>query len=58
LLRQAVQRVIHEAGNGRALQNAHVALQRDRFLHERIEALAQRLPAPVPATGNIGRGAA
>jgi hypothetical protein len=62
LLRQVVQRLFHETGNGRALENAHRAVERDRFVHERIAALERRLPAPsTPATPAIrldDRGAA
>ncbi|MCU1427299.1 MAG: hypothetical protein JWL83_1299 [Actinomycetia bacterium] len=59
MIRQVVQRVIHETGNGRALENTRREAYRDRFVSERIEALAHRLPAPAARLRQAGgRGAA
>jgi hypothetical protein len=54
-----VQRVIHVTGNGRAVENTRREAYRDRFVNERIEALAHRLPAPAATWQQAnGHGAA
>jgi hypothetical protein len=69
MLRRVFQQFVHDVGNGRAVENARRAVHHDRFVHDRIEAVAQRLgeptsgatsgPAPgSPAAVRHGRGAA
>jgi hypothetical protein len=43
MLRRVLQQVLHEYGNGRALDNTRRDVHRERFEHERIEALVRRL---------------
>jgi hypothetical protein len=56
LLKRVYTYVVHEFGNGRAVANTQREAHRERFAHERIEALARRL-APA-ATQPGGRPAA
>jgi hypothetical protein len=44
MLRRLLHRLTFELGNGRAAHNAARSLHDDRFVHERIDALARRLP--------------
>ena len=43
MLRRVLQQVLHEYGNGRALDNTRRDVHRERFEHERIEALVRRI---------------
>ena len=54
---RVVEQLLHEYGNGRAIENARRDAHRERFVHERIEAIVRRLAEP-PAPGQNGRGAA
>jgi hypothetical protein len=57
MLQRVVRQFFHQYGNGRAVDNARRAMARERFVHERIDALARRLPEN-PAAARGGRGAA
>jgi hypothetical protein len=46
MLRRVFQQVRHEYGNGRAVANTRRNAHRERFEHERIEALVRRLSEP------------
>jgi hypothetical protein len=46
MLKRVFQQVFHEYGNGRALANTRRDVHRERFEHERIEALVRRLSEP------------
>jgi hypothetical protein len=54
---RVVGQLIHEYGNGRAVENARRDAHRERFVHERIEAIVRRL-AETPAPRQNGRGVA
>jgi hypothetical protein len=54
---RVVEQLIHEYGNGRAIENARRDAQRERFVHERIEAIVRRL-AQTPTPRQNGRGVA
>jgi hypothetical protein len=56
MLRRVYLQLLHDFGNGRALENTRRDVNKDRFVHERIEAVVQRLDEP-PKVRN-GRGAA
>jgi hypothetical protein len=56
MLPRALRQFIHEYDNGRALANARRDQYRDRFVHERIDAVARRLDPRPREQG--GRGAA
>jgi hypothetical protein len=62
MLRQVFRQFVHDLGNGRAVENARRDVHRDRFVHERIEAIVQRLAEPAPSSlprvARGGRGAA
>jgi hypothetical protein len=49
--------LVHEYGNGRAVENTRRDTRRDRFTHERIEAVVRRLNER-PAGGHDRAGAA
>ena len=46
--------LVHEYGNGRALENARRDLHRERFVHERIEAIVRRLDTPAGPRKDVG----
>jgi hypothetical protein len=46
MLRQVVQQLVRQYGNGRAIDNAHRAMHRDRFMHEHIDVVARRVSTP------------
>jgi hypothetical protein len=49
MVRRVVEQLLHEYGNGRAIENARRDAHRERFVHDRIEAIVKRLsdsPAP------------
>jgi hypothetical protein len=48
MLRRVLQQLVHEYGNGRAVANTRRDVHRERFEHERIEALVRRLAEPSP----------
>jgi hypothetical protein len=61
MLRRVFQQFVHDVGNGRAVENARRDVHKERFVHERIEAIVRRLGEPrpaVPAATRNGRGAA
>jgi chorismate mutase len=46
MLRRVLQQVVHQYGNGRAVANTRRETHKQRFEHERIEALVRRLSEP------------
>jgi hypothetical protein len=58
MLQRVFQQFFHDLGNGRAVENTRRDVNRDRFVHERIEAIVQRLAEPVVPVARNTRGAA
>jgi hypothetical protein len=55
MVRRVVEQLLHEYGNGRAVENARRDAHRERFVHERIEAIVKRLPeTAAPRRGERG----
>jgi hypothetical protein len=58
MLKRVFQQFLHEYGNGRAVANTRRDMHRERFEHERIEALIRKLTQPEPEHVHGGRPAA
>ncbi len=52
MLRRVYTYVVHEFGNARAVANTRRDAHRERFVHERIEALARRVPPAAARPGD------
>ena len=55
MVRRVVEQLLHQYGNGRAIENANRDVERERFVHERIEAVVKRLSeTTAPERGQRG----